>query len=715
MQQRNCRLLFSPSDLSAFLACRHLARLELGVARGEIARPDVDDADGELIRRKGDEHERAHLEALLADRKDVVTIFRGEREEDWDLERAARETEVAMRAGAEVIYQGVLVSPDGWRGLAAWSYEVADTKLARRPKPAHLLQLCFYSAEVARLQGVEPAQMHLVLGSGERESFRPADFDAYFRRARRRFLEFVAAERVTYPLPVDHCSICDFLPRCEQQWIDDDHLTLVVRMRRDQIARLEDARIERLATLATTPPGTDVPRMAPATFESLRHQAELQLYRRETGSLRYDLLAYEEKRGLAALPEPSTGDVFFDIEGDPWWEPERGLEYLFGVLWREGNETRYGGFWAHDRDSERRAFEELVDFLHERLEADPDMHVYHYAHYETTALKRLMGEYGTREDALDDLLRRQVFVDIYAVVRQAVLASVPGYGLKEIERFYFDAREADVASGGDSVVDYERWIESREQALLDGIEAYNREDCLSTLGLREWLLGIRNEAAGEWGHEVPWRGPPDQREEKPEAEEIRTEKERLRAALLARADGEDALWLLAQLLDYHRREAKPAWWWFFRRLTLTSRELVDDAESIGELEWDGAEPEEDGSARIFIFSFPDQEHRLDEGDGVVDPLTGKGAGTIVGLDEDARRLRLRRPESLEDVPLPRALVPGGPYSTPEQQAALRRLARSVVDRDGGYAALKRILRGELPLDGLRVQRETLDEMRELVG
>src|SRR5215213_575847 len=262
MQQRNGRLLFSPSDLSAFLACRHLARLELGVARGEVARPEGEDAQGELIRRKGDEHERAYVEALLADSKDVVTIFRGEREEDWDLARAAGETEEAMRAGAEVIYQGVLVSPDGWRGLADflervdvpsalgdWSYEVADTKLARRPKPAHLLQLCFYSAEVARLQGVEPAQMHLVLGSGERESFRPADFDAYFRRARTRFLEFIAAEPATYPLPVDHCSICDFLPRCEQQWIDDDHLTPVARMRRDQIARLEDFDIDRLATL----------------------------------------------------------------------------------------------------------------------------------------------------------------------------------------------------------------------------------------------------------------------------------------------------------------------------------------------------------------------------------------------------------------------------------------------------------------------------------
>src|SRR5215218_6362512 len=99
MQQRNGRLLFSPSDLSAFLACRHLARLELGVARGEVARPEADDARGGLIRRKGDDRERAYLDALLSDGKEVVMIFRGEREEDSDLERAAPETEEAMRAG----------------------------------------------------------------------------------------------------------------------------------------------------------------------------------------------------------------------------------------------------------------------------------------------------------------------------------------------------------------------------------------------------------------------------------------------------------------------------------------------------------------------------------------------------------------------------------------------------------------------------------------
>ena len=54
------------------------------------------------------------------------------------------------------------------------------------------------------------------------------------------------------------------------------------------------------------------------------------------------------------------------------------------------------------------------------------MHVYHYASYEITALKRLMGRYGTREDEIDDLLRRGVFVDLLAVVRNGIRTSRPG-------------------------------------------------------------------------------------------------------------------------------------------------------------------------------------------------------------------------------------------------------------------------------------------------
>ncbi|MDQ3890384.1 MAG: TM0106 family RecB-like putative nuclease [Actinomycetota bacterium] len=724
MEIRAGKFFVSPSDVDDFLACEHLARLEVAVASGEVERPERANPQGELIRRKGDAHERAYLESLIAGGKEIFAVTaRGE--------HGARATEDAMRAGVDVIYQAALV--DGsWRGysdflfrvasssdLGAHSYEAADTKLARRPKPAHVLQLAFYSEQVARIQGVEPELMHLVLGSGQVESFRPPDFAAYYRRVRSRFLAFVASPPATYPYPVERCPLCTFLELCEARWEKDDHLVRVASIRRDQIERLEAAGITRLQQLARAAPRTPVPRLAYSTFEKLRDQAALQQRERETGELAYRLLEPEDGRGFSLLPKPSPGDVFFDMEGDPFWEPERGLEYLFGALSNGAGGIGYRAFWGHDRVGEKRAFEEVVDFLHERLAADPALHVYHYGSYEPAALKRLMGEHATREDEVDELLRREVFVDLFAVVRQGLRASRPSYSLKEIERFYLERRAAGVGGGGDATLAYEEWIETRNDALLSAIARYNEDDCRSTLLLREWLLERRAEAESEWGREVEWREPRAPRDPPPDAFEALEERARLRAELLRGAEEGDERWLAAQLLDYHRREAKPGWWDFFRRLKLTPAELLEDAESIGELEPAG-EATPWRKSLLHAFTFPPQQHKLAAGADVVDPVTGESAGKILSLNDEEGRLELVRGPRLARVPLPRALIPTGPYRADEQRAALARLARAIVEGDERYAALRLVLRREPPRflareRGGSIQTTDLGEMRRLVA
>ena len=234
-------LSFSPTDLNAFLACEHLTTLQLAAARGELAKPWRHNPHADLIRRKGDEHEAAYLARLQADGRDVTTIDFDDR--DW--ERAAHETEDAIRNDADVVYQAALT--DGtWRGFADFierradgdGYEVVDTKLARLAKPQHVLQLCFYTEQLARIQGHAPEAMHVVTGLGEPETFRPDDFFAYYRRLRQRFLDAVEQAPATYPYPVDYCGLCDFLALCKERWAEDDHLTLVAGMSRLQVERL---------------------------------------------------------------------------------------------------------------------------------------------------------------------------------------------------------------------------------------------------------------------------------------------------------------------------------------------------------------------------------------------------------------------------------------------------------------------------------------------
>jgi uncharacterized protein len=688
MQFRDGRLVFSPSDLNAFLACPHLTTLELAVARGEIHKPFRVNLHADLIRRKGDEHEARYLQRLRDEGRDVVAISFDDR--DWL--RAARETEDAIRGGADVIYQACLAHGN-WRGFADFVvrrpdgfYEVVDTKLARRARPAHVLQLCFYTEQVGRIQGRLPDAMRVVNGLGLEETFRPQDFDAYYRRLRGRFLEVVAEGRKTYPYPVDYCSLCDFLARCQAQWERDDHLTLVAGVHRVQVERVNKAGIPTLTALAEAPPDTKVGSMRPATFENLRHQAELQLHHRRTHTHRIDQLPLDPDRGFALLPEPNAGDVWLDLEGHPWFEPARGLEYLIG--WLElgpDGEPRYECVWAHDREAEKRVFETFVDYLVERRRRFPRMHVYHYAPYERTALTRLMGEHATREEEIDELLRGEVLVDLYRVTRQALRASLPRYSIKNVEELYGFERRAEVAGGGESVYAFETWLEIGDDSLLEGIRDYNREDCLSLFELHRWLLAQRPPA-------LAWRLPPEQRERPEEAEERDKERARVRDRLLAGANEGEPRWLLAHLLDYHHREERPQWWAFFFHQRLDDEELIANSDCIGGLELAG-DPVAVARSLEYTFAFEAQEHKI--GGSAVDPATGRTYA--VHVDDERGTVTLRRGVEEADEPPPTALIPPRPLPTWTQRDAILRFAKS----QGVYPALVEILERRPPRANLR--------------
>jgi uncharacterized protein len=724
MQHVNDRFLFSPSDLGSFLACEHLTQLELAVALREGRRPSNENAYAELLRRKGQEHEQAFLAALHGAGRTVVEV---RLDVARDFEAGTRRTAEAMRAGADYVYQAVFFA-HGWRGIAdflervdrpsalgAWSYQVLDTKLARHPRPEHALQLSFYSLALEETQRLAPDLAYVVLGTRERVPIRLADVTAYFRRVRERFGAAVEARPGTGPYPCHHCSFCDFRGLCEDRLEREDHVVRVAGIHRGQVKRLFAGGINTLTALAEAPPGTAVAKIAASTLEGLREQAGLQLIRQRSGALEWRALDVEPGRGFAALPPRSAGDLVFDLEGHPFFEPARGLEYLFGVLLLGGAEPRYQAFWAHDREGERRAFEALVDLVHARLERHPDLHVYHFSGSEPSTLKRLMAEHSTREAQVDDLLRRQVFVDLHTIVRRALRAGVPSYSLKDVEALYGFSRSGAVQSGTQAILHYERWLGPRSPALLDEIAAYNLEDCRSTLGLLEWLHRLRPP-------DLPWPDPPELHPLSPEATEAIDVRQQLRQELVDGAEPGTPRWLVGELLEYHRREARPAWWAYFDRLGKSPEELLEDTEAIAYLEVDRSTPPEPRKrSLVHTLIFPIQDHKLRLGETVQDPATGRSAGEIVEIDDTrgaVGRLRLLRGPKFGSRPLPHAVVAGGPIEDRTQRAAVLRLAESIRAGDGRYPALRAILARERPsirglAPGGTIQTTNLEEMKEL--
>src|SRR5579883_814363 len=503
MQNLAGTVVYSATDLNNYLECKRLADLEALVLRGKLQRPASDDEEADLIRRKGEEHERRHLQLFLDRYSDDVVQFDRATATVDGYRQAEEQTVEAMRAGKRIIYQATFFDgqfighADFLRrveipsDLGTYSYEVVDTKLALSTKPYFVVQLCNYSEHLKRLQGCLPNFGYIVLGNNEERSFRLNDYMAYYRQLKRRFLAFVEEptnelleEAREYPIKVRHCGICAWDDACAQKRVDDDHLSLVAWMRRDQTARLEQAGITRVRELAAASDDARPEGMTPETFYKLRRQARLQIRGRESGKPLYELIKHEPPLGFALLPHPAPGDVFFDMEGDPLYEPGRGLEYLFGC-WMPDDDPPFRPFWRTDRDAEKRAFEQFVDFITNRRRQYPTMHVYHYAPYEKTALRRLAQEHATREEEVDNLLRGEVLVDLFAVVRQALVISEDGYGLKKLERFYGLERETDVKKGDESIVMFERWLLQKDQQSLDEIESYNKDDCRSTYLLRE--------------------------------------------------------------------------------------------------------------------------------------------------------------------------------------------------------------------------------------
>ena len=448
MQRIGDDIHLSASDLVGHLNCQHLTGLDLAVVNGTLAKPKVwDDPLLEILWERGSRHEKAYVDHLTASGLSVIAID-GVGVDDEAIVR----TRAAMEGGAEIIVQGAFRSGN-WVGrtdvlkridtpsdLGTWSYEIVDTKLARETKGGTVLQLCLYAELVASVQGMKPTNCYVVApwSDFEPQAYRMDDYGAYFRRVQDGLmasLHLVDVDKIC-PDPREHCEICRWQERCDARQRKDDHLSLIAGATKVQIEELKRQGIKTATALGAMPvPLAWKPsRGAAPSYERIRAQARIQVEGRDAGKLLHELLPVSGF-GLTCLPPPSHGDIFFDLEGDPF-VGDGGLEYLFGYACASADgPAAYTADWVFTRYDEKQAFERFIDFVMARLATNPDLHIYHFAPYEPAALKRLMGRYVSREEEIDFLLRSKCFVDLYGVVRNGLRASVKSYSIRSLSRY----------------------------------------------------------------------------------------------------------------------------------------------------------------------------------------------------------------------------------------------------------------------------------------
>jgi uncharacterized protein len=731
MQKLGDSILISASDLVGHLNCRHLTELDIAVATGVLDKPKVWDPLLQLLWERGARHEQAFVDHLRS-QGHTVTVIDGVGIDDHAIAR----TRASMVAGDAIIVQGAF-RLSGWVGrtdilkrveiasdLGEWSYEVIDTKLARETKGGTVLQLCLYADMVASIQGLRPQFSYVVAPWSDfvPQVYRMDDYRAYYRRVQAS-LESAIGDRTSneiYPDPKDHCDTCRWQDRCDKQRRADDHLSLVAGITKVHIDELKRHGLETTAELAAMDlPLTWKPARGSAqSYIRVREQARIQIKGRDAGSVLSELLPVTAGFGLATLREPSTGDIFFDLEGDPF-AGEGGLEYLFGYAFTGSDgHAAYTAEWAFSREEEKLIFERFIDFATDRLKQYPDLHIFHYAPYEPAALKRLMGRYASREEEIDFLLRSKRFVDLYSVVRHGLRASVESYSIKKLEPLYAFVRGTPLSDANMALAKVQACLELGDVEFINeddrnAVAGYNRDDCISTWRLRDWLEvqradlissgvavprpsateGAPSEALGDW------------------LEKINALIERLTADVAVdvteRTPEQHACWLLAHSLDWHRREQKALWWEHFRLAALGAEDLLDERAGLSGLTFVGLNG---GTAKtpVHRYSFPAQETEM-RGDEKLRNLGGAQLGSIDAISIEERWVDIKKRVDSADLH-PEAIYAHNVIDTKVLANALVRLGEWVadngIDGDGPFRAARDILMRRSPrIGGQEIQRK----------
>ena len=603
IDKANDSFVLSPSDITGSASCEFAWMRRVDVKLGRATTADA--APNAMLDRTsvlGLAHETRELDRLVDACGDGVIRMPDLRPyTPATLEAARLQTVSHLQAGVDVVFQAAFFD-GGFGGLADFIvkdesglYEVRDTKLARHAKVSALLQIAAYADQLDR-EGIPRSPVgKLVLGDGSMFEQDLTEIIPVYHE-RRAKLQAMLIEHIAEPDAVSwndprytFCGSCDL---CAAEVEEHRDLLNVAGMRKTQRAKLRLAGIETIEQLAEST--GDVESFNPSVLDTLRDQAKLQV-------APPDIVDGQEVpaskiigggKAIRSLPTPSPGDVFFDFEGDPLWSDasgtDWGLEYLFGVIEPVGD-GEFKSWWAHNRNEERKALINFLDYVDARRSEFPEMHVYHYAPYEVTALKRLVGRYGTREDLLDDMLRNGVFVDLYQTVKQGLRAGTRSYSIKKLEPLYMGAElRTGLDNAADSILEYQKFTDElivdpeAAAVTLKGIADYNKYDCLSTWRLRDWLLA-------QVGGSAPLDDPSPDEPDVPGdvATDSIDEISPVMARLLQhvgnaddRTPDEQAAAMVAASVGYHRREHKPFWWAFFDRLTSWPGDWLEPRDSF---------------------------------------------------------------------------------------------------------------------------------------
>ncbi len=409
---------------------------------------------------------------LISDRKEVVEV----RAEDPD--EAFQQTVSYMAEGRQTIFHPVLIDkhfvghPDllerveGRSAFGSYYYVAVDLKRSRFLKDEFKFQGCFYAELLERIQKTKPVSGYVINPDKQVITYLLSEFAGEYELTLSEIEKIMAGSRPVH-FVTSGCKQSPWFAHCLEESKACDDLSLLNRVWRQEVQRLQVADVKTISQLALASVSDLerlVPDVNPGRLEIMRDQA----------------VAIKEQRHIVRqsieFPHART-ELFFDIESDPL----RDFDYLFGVLCVENGHESYHPFFAASPAQEQELWQEFVGFIERHIDAP----IYHYGWFEQEVVARFMHRYGISAFAREALERN--LIDLLELLRPAVIFPLPFYSLKDIASYLGFAWRSENASGANSVMWFEQWLNKKNQKLIQKILEYNEDDVRATHHLKRWL------------------------------------------------------------------------------------------------------------------------------------------------------------------------------------------------------------------------------------
>ena len=409
--------------------------------------------------------------AALADRPFVEV-------EHEDQEEAFQRTLQLMKSGEQTILGGVLIY-DHWVGhpdvlekvegtsdFGDYYYVAADIKRTHRLQDAYQFQGAFYAEILERIQGLKPVNGYVMNPDGEVMEYPIESFEAEFHLTLDAIERILAGKKPPHFL-TSSCKQSPWFHVCKDDSVSCNDLSLINRIWRSEVRSLEEIgvkTIQQLAAADATLLGEKIPGVTAERLHWIHMQAVSLLEKR--------IIVMNE----VELPRSKT-EFYFDIESDPL----RNHEYLFGVVQSVEGKTEYHEFFAETVDDEKKTFTDFINFM----KRYPTVPVYHYGWFEINVLRRLGAKYGLEEET-NHIIENQM-IDLLLKMRDSVSFPLHFYSLKDIAQLVGFRWREETPSGINAIIWYEDYLAKPKKELKKRMLAYNEDDCLATLAVKQWI------------------------------------------------------------------------------------------------------------------------------------------------------------------------------------------------------------------------------------